>query len=271
MQTLRRLGRRGFKGSLKHAFGLGISGIWRTGELYRRHARVNWHNRRYDTIHGVNTWRALAPGDLETDNANKGLSENYIPSPENTFHFMLSLLELELDYTDFTFVDFGAGKGKALLMAADYPFKKITGVEFASNLHQIARNNIAHYKSRQQRCFDVDVVLEDACKLILPEGQCLLFLYAPFFGPVLGKVLENIRQSLTENPRQTALCFIDDDVPDSTIEQVAATVEEWGLFTRHAVTELPPDSGALMPMAGTFWLSNWTAGVLPARSNPDFN
>jgi len=254
IQTLNQLGRRGLKGSLKHACRLGISGIWRTAELYRRKSRVNRQNQKYDKLHEVDTWRAVAPGDLETDSANKGLAEIYFPSPETTFHFMLK--QLKLDYSEFTFVDFGAGKGKALLMAADYPFKKIIGIEFARNLYQVARSNIAHYKSSQQRCFDIDLVLEDACNVILPEGKCLLFLYAPFFGPVLGNVLENIRTSLTENPREAALCFIDDDVPDSLIEQVDEIIREWGLFTRHQAMDLPSDPGALIPMAGTFWLSN---------------
>lgn len=34
---------------------------------------------------------------------------------------------------DYDFLDFGSGKGRTLLMAASFPFKKITGVEFSKN------------------------------------------------------------------------------------------------------------------------------------------
>ena len=73
-------------------------------------------------------------------------------------------------------------------MAANYPFKKIIGVEFASNLHQIAESNIVLYRNEQKRCFNIEVILEDACNVILPEGKCLFFLYAPFKEPVLRDV-----------------------------------------------------------------------------------
>ena len=44
---------------------------------------------------------------------------------------------------DFTFIDLGCGKGRVLLMASDYPFKKIIGVEFMPELHRAAQKNIA--------------------------------------------------------------------------------------------------------------------------------
>ncbi len=46
---------------------------------------------------------------------------------------------------DFTFIDLGSGKGRVLLMASEYPFQKIIGVEFMPELHRAAQKNIAGY------------------------------------------------------------------------------------------------------------------------------
>jgi hypothetical protein len=46
---------------------------------------------------------------------------------------------------DFTFIDLGSGKGRALLMASAYPFKRIIGVEFMPELHRVAQENIRKY------------------------------------------------------------------------------------------------------------------------------
>jgi hypothetical protein len=46
---------------------------------------------------------------------------------------------------DFTFIDLGSGKGRVLLMAAAYGFKRIIGVEFMPELHRVAEENIRKY------------------------------------------------------------------------------------------------------------------------------
>ncbi len=36
---------------------------------------------------------------------------------------------LPIEFNQFTFIDLGSGKGRTLLMASDFPFRKILGVE----------------------------------------------------------------------------------------------------------------------------------------------
>jgi SAM-dependent methyltransferase len=45
---------------------------------------------------------------------------------------------ISVDFSQFTFVDLGCGKGRVLLMASDYPFQRIVGVEFMPELHRAA-------------------------------------------------------------------------------------------------------------------------------------
>jgi predicted O-methyltransferase YrrM len=51
-----------------------------------------------------------------------------------------------------TFIDFGSGKGRALWMASEYPFRQLIALEFSPELHRIAEANITRYFSPTQRC-----------------------------------------------------------------------------------------------------------------------
>ena len=57
------------------------------------------------------------------------------------------------DFRDFIFIDLGSGKGRALLMASDYPFRRIVGVELLPQLHRAAQDNLTKYRSETQQCF----------------------------------------------------------------------------------------------------------------------
>src|ERR1700687_1532110 len=78
------------------------------------------------------------------------------------------------DFREFTFIDIGSGKGRALLMAADYPFRRILGIELLPELHRVAKENIGKYKSDSQQCFVIDCVLGDACEFAFPPGPTVL-------------------------------------------------------------------------------------------------
>ena len=43
-----------------------------------------------------------------------------------------ALRELAVPYRRFTFLDFGAGKGRAVLVAARFPFQSVVGVEYSA-------------------------------------------------------------------------------------------------------------------------------------------
>src|SRR6185436_7767539 len=50
----------------------------------------------------------------------------------------------------YTFVDLGSGMGRAVLVASEFPFRRIVGVEIAAELHAIAGRNVRRYRGRQQ-------------------------------------------------------------------------------------------------------------------------
>jgi hypothetical protein len=128
----------------------------------------------------------------------------YQPTEPALFREMLArLMQLsaKFDFREFTFIDIGSGKGRALLMAADYPFRRILGIELLPELHWVAKENIAKYTSDSQQCFAIDCLLGDACQFVFPPEPTVLYLFNPLPESGLARMVSHVEQSLREHPR----------------------------------------------------------------------
>src|SRR5229473_2177738 len=154
----------------------------------------------YDWEHRVNTtsaavnWRDRLLGVFHSP---------YQPTEAALFHEMLEALyqQTHLDFRDFVFLDFGSGKGRALLMASDYPFRRIVGVELLPALQQATQENLSKYRSESQKCFALESICADATEFPLPAEPTVLYLFNPFPEAGLRHVIANLEQSLREHPR----------------------------------------------------------------------
>ncbi len=133
---------------------------------------------RVNTTSGAVGWRDRLLGQFHSA---------YQPTEPAAFHEMLDALQQTpgpgqstLNFRDFTFLDLGSGKGRTLLMAADYPFRRIVGVELLPALHQIAQENLRQYKSESQKCFGLEAVCADATDFPFPDGPLVIYLFNPF-------------------------------------------------------------------------------------------
>src|SRR5271170_4175507 len=97
----------------------------------------------FDERFGVETSGLIyeLPSGHQHDLHNNG----YFAVAPSVFHAIMRAMQeqLHLDCQRFRFVDLGSGKGRALLLASDYPFSEIIGVELSPELDLIARSNIA--------------------------------------------------------------------------------------------------------------------------------
>ncbi|MGA2904414.1 MAG: class I SAM-dependent methyltransferase [Candidatus Korobacteraceae bacterium] len=137
----------------------------------------------------------------------------YQPSEPVLFREMLDSLPVAID--GFTFIDLGSGKGRTLLMASDYPFRRIVGVELLGELNAIARQNIARYRNDQQKCFAIEAQEGDARHFEFPAGPTLLYLFNPFPRHVWRDVLASLHRSLLAAPRQVYVIYhnpVHDDI-----------------------------------------------------------
>jgi len=135
---------------------------------------------------------------------------------------------------DFTFIDLGSGKGRVLLMAADYPFKRIIGVEFMPELHRAAQENIAGYSSDRQRCRLIESVCMDARDFQFPPEPLVAYLFNPFSEATFVAVLENLRQSVEQSPRPVYIAYRFTEFEPllahaEWLEKIAGT-EQWAVY-----------------------------------------
>jgi hypothetical protein len=96
---------------------------------------------------------------------------------------------------EYTFVDFGAGMGRGMLLAAEYNFRQVIGVELNPILVKIARRNMTLWRKSGRARSPMRIRCEDAVEFPFPKGPCVAFLFNPFGAPVLRKLLRNVESS----------------------------------------------------------------------------
>jgi hypothetical protein len=160
----------------------------------------------FDRRHGIDTSGKLSLATLKINSAHVKEATWYEPVP--TVGFGRLMRSLDIVHEEYTFIDYGSGKGRAMFLAADYPFKEIIGLEFSAELHDIAVRNIKKYRSPRQRAELIRSVCIDAVEFHLPPVNSVLFFYSPFKAPIFEKILSNVRRSLTEHPRSLYIVFI---------------------------------------------------------------
>lgn len=195
----------------------------RTLPARRRHAilfaTVAAKNRQFDSRHRVETATPVGMTTIDVIGANWAHGRNYAGIDERTFHEALQALPI--DYRLFNFVDFGSGKGKALLLASLYPFASICGIEFSPELHQIAQNNITRFSHHMQRCSNVTSTCMDAIEYIPRDAPAVYYFFNPFDDTVFDQVIGNIVRHHVPQLHPVYIIYI---VPDcrSSIEQLQA-------------------------------------------------
>jgi SAM-dependent methyltransferase len=168
--------------------------------------RQRYGDAEYDWEHRVNTtsaavdWRDRLLGVFHSP---------YQPTESALFHEMLGALRQQIhsDFQDFLFLDLGSGKGRTLLMASDYPFRCIVGVEILPALHQAAQDNLRHYRNESQKCFALETICADAIEFPFPAESMVLYLFNPFPEEGLKRMMANLERSLLEHPRAVYVLY----------------------------------------------------------------
>ena len=191
---------RGFLGALQY-YCAGLLEVLRDLTPERRRSRYG--DIEYDFDHGVDTtWATVS---LRTRLRELLSGGQYQPTEPELFDRILQNVPVDAD--GYTFIDLGSGKGRTLLMASDYPFRRIIGIELLAELDAIARENIARYQSENQMCFAVEAHVGDAREFRFPADPTVLYLFNPFPEHVLRTVLDNLRESLRASPRPVFVVY----------------------------------------------------------------
>ena len=154
----------------------------------------------FDMRYGVETINTVMLDELEIDSPNKAHGRYYEGSNAHLFAQIMAILGV--DPATGCFIDFGSGKGKAMLLAAERGFRKVIGVEFSPELAAICRRNIDVFRRRTRTRTEFEVVQADAAQYPIPAEANLLYFNNPFDEVLIGKVIGNILKSLRDCPRE---------------------------------------------------------------------
>ena len=149
--------------------------------------------RRFDHDYGVTTHAVLFLTDLDPDAVGDAGAHatHYEAVPVADFHALLALVPRDR-LTQSTFVDVGAGMGRAMILAAHYPFKQVCGIEVSPGLYEVAKENLATASKLALRCHDLRLQHADARLWHYPPGDLVVFLFNPFDADALVAALGSI-------------------------------------------------------------------------------
>lgn len=160
----------------------------------------------FDFKYGVETINTVMLDELEINSPNKAHGRYYEGTNVYVFKKMFSLVEI--DASNSCFIDFGSGKGKAMLLAAEKKFRKVIGVEFSGELIDICRRNLEIFKRKTKSKTEFDIIHADAAEYDIPDDANLLYFANPFDEMLIAKVIDNILESLEKRPREIVVMHL---------------------------------------------------------------
>jgi hypothetical protein len=166
----------------------------------------------FDLEFGVRTSGLVAGRHLGTGHRNDRHATAYYAVAPSVFRGMMvrwRRCSPQAPIDEFTFIDLGAGMGRAMLLAAEFPFRAVLGVELNPTLARIGRRNLRLWRTSRRARAPMRILGRDAVEFPLPEGPCVAFLFNPFGGAVLRRVLRNWSATLAARSTKSCMGMLD--------------------------------------------------------------
>jgi SAM-dependent methyltransferase len=109
---------------------------------------------------------------------------------------------------EYSFVDLGCGKGRAMLVASEFPFRSVTGVELSPQLAKIARRNIARFRHRYPQRAPLTIAEANAVTWPLPEGKLVIYLYHSFGEELVSQLVKKLEAALAEGAEHMFFVYL---------------------------------------------------------------
>ncbi len=165
--------------------------VYHAREMTPRARARNRQFRAFDETWGTDTFAIRELHTLAVDPALAAHARRYQAS--NGTDMPVWFDDLDVDFANAIFIDFGCGKGRALLEAARFPFARAIGVEFSPELVEIAGRNRAIMAAKGALAAPVEVVCLDAGQYAPPEDVALVcYFYDPFDDAVMAPVADRL-------------------------------------------------------------------------------
>jgi tRNA A58 N-methylase Trm61 len=127
------------------------------------------------------------------------IAKAYAPSPEDDLTKILK--QLDIQSTD-AILDYGSGKGLAMVTMSQFNFSLIAGVELSEPLIEICRKNFSKLGIKNTEVFHYN-----AMEFKELDRFTHFYLFNPFPEAVLQEVLQNIQASYQKKPRKITFIY----------------------------------------------------------------
>jgi SAM-dependent methyltransferase len=151
---------------------------------------------------GIDTWEHAYGLDVN----GTGGGQYYDPVDSRCFDTILDHLSPDPHHD--VFLDYGCGLGRAVILAALRPFRRVIGVEINDELVSYCRKHVEVVRSKGKLKCDVEIVHQDAANYSVPHDVNRVFIFNAFVDDLLHVVLEQVRKSLAECPRDLVLVYV---------------------------------------------------------------
>jgi predicted RNA methylase len=160
----------------------------------------------FDGRRGTDTSGMVMPWELK-DQSNAPIDGNPYASLTSA-RIRELLVAAESVASETVLVDLGSGKGRVLLVAQEFPFKRIVGVEWSGELHAIAQTNVAIAAvSGQAPDARFELLQMDAAAYAFPTEPLVVFLFNPFGAATMAHVVANLELTLAAYPRRVIVIY----------------------------------------------------------------
>ncbi|HSS38155.1 MAG TPA: class I SAM-dependent methyltransferase [Polyangia bacterium] len=133
-------------------------------------------------------------------------------------------------------MDLGCGKGRAVLVAAERPFREVIGVELSPDLARIARANASIMAARNGRRAPIRIETGDASAYPLPPGDLVIFLYDPFGSELMAKVVGAVESAVRSAPRAVYVIYYN-PVSGRLFDECPVLKRRWATMLPYAQEE----------------------------------
>ena len=168
----------------------------------------------FDLEFGVRTSGLVAGRNLKSGHKSDRHNTAYFGVAPSVFREMIvrwRRLKPAAAIDEFTFVDVGAGMGRAMLLASEFPFRAVLGVELNSTLARIGRRNMALWRAAGRANAPMRMMCRDAVEFELPAGPTVVFLFNPFGAPVLRRLLRTWSTAFAQRAGQLDILYVNNE------------------------------------------------------------
>lgn len=244
-RTIELLRHHGIRGIAEKIHGAG--GLKAFAERQMRIPILQFLSKRWDRKYNVDTRGLIEMDDVEVVGPNKEGGYTYVGSSPSIFRFVSK--SFPPNWKDYTFVDVGCGKGRAVMLASLHGFDVIQGIEFAPLIAQVGAQNLIDFSGRKPSSWSI--VNADATTASFPLGRPLLvYCYSPFKIEVWEKFLPALAKTREAN-NNMPMCLVLVGTPAA-----ADLIRDSGMFreTARGMSPFYMDAYATYP----FWIFQTT-------------